>query len=91
MDIITHASRLGTNGSLKRLYLRKAEVVKVLENENEIPIYTDQIKRNYKQTSSFGSLYICCNINSRVRKAVMVFFHGDEKVYVFVYVLLKCL
>jgi hypothetical protein len=31
MDIMTQASRIGTTGSLKRLYLRKPEVAKVLD------------------------------------------------------------
>jgi hypothetical protein len=47
-DIMSQAARLGTKGSIKRLYVRKPEVAKVLEYENEVPIYTDQMKRDFK-------------------------------------------
>jgi hypothetical protein len=29
---------------------------------------------------SFGAVYLCDHVESGVRKAVKVFFHGDEKV-----------
>jgi hypothetical protein len=62
-DIIKMASLIGTEGSLKRLYVRQPKLARVLTWSSTIPAYTEkmkeeykEVKENFKGTSVFYSL-----------------------------------
>jgi hypothetical protein len=40
---------------------------------------------------SFGAVYLCRNVNTGERKAVKVFFRGDEKVCFIIFILVRYL